>query len=50
MTPTQIKHFRVNRASGDDAMWLRDILNREGKRLGTKVELNKDNTLTLKWD
>jgi poly-gamma-glutamate synthesis protein (capsule biosynthesis protein) len=48
MTPTQIKHFRVNRASGDDAMWLRDILNREGNRLGTKVELNKDNTLTLK--
>lgn len=50
MTPTQIEHFRVNRASGDDVMWLRDILNREGKRLGTKVELNEDNTLTLRWN
>jgi poly-gamma-glutamate synthesis protein (capsule biosynthesis protein) len=50
MTPTQIKNFQVNRASGTDALWLRDILNREGKKLRTRVELNKDNTLTLQWD
>jgi poly-gamma-glutamate synthesis protein (capsule biosynthesis protein) len=49
MTPTQIKHLRVNRASLPDALWLRDILNREGKRLGTQVELNPDRTLTLQW-
>ena len=50
MTPTQIKHFKVNRASAFDAQWLRDILNREGKKFGTRVKLNKDNTLTLQWN
>jgi len=50
MTPTQIKHFRVSRASRADALWLRDTLNREGKKFGTRVELNEDRTLTLEWD
>jgi poly-gamma-glutamate capsule biosynthesis protein CapA/YwtB (metallophosphatase superfamily) len=50
MTPTQIKHFKVNRASRADALWLRDVLNREGKKFRIRVELNKDNTLTLQWD
>ncbi|MCP4263694.1 MAG: CapA family protein [Planctomycetes bacterium] len=50
MMPTQIKHFRVNRASRVDALWLRDVLNREGKKFGTRVEMNIDNTLALKWD
>jgi len=49
MTPTQIKHFKVNRASKGDALWLRDILNREGKKFGTQVKLNKDGTLILQW-
>ena len=50
MTPLQIKRFRLNRASRADALWLRDTLTREGKRFGTRVELNRDNTLTLRWD
>lgn len=49
MTPTRIKNFRVNRADREEALWLRDVLNREGKSLGTWVELNEDNTLTLRW-
>jgi poly-gamma-glutamate synthesis protein (capsule biosynthesis protein) len=49
MTPLQIKHFRENRASRKDGEWLRDALNREGKRFGTRVELAPDNTLTLRW-
>jgi poly-gamma-glutamate capsule biosynthesis protein CapA/YwtB (metallophosphatase superfamily) len=49
MTPTQIKRFRVNRASRVDALWLRDILNREGRKFGTQVELDKDFILTLQW-
>ncbi len=49
MTPTQIKRFKVNLASAADALWLRDILNREGKKFGTQVELKKNNTLILKW-
>jgi poly-gamma-glutamate capsule biosynthesis protein CapA/YwtB (metallophosphatase superfamily) len=50
MTPMQIKHFRANRASRADALWLRDILNREGKKLGTRVDMSQDHTLTLRWD
>ena len=50
MTPIQIKRFKLNPASGTDAVWLRDTLNREGKRFGTRVEMNGNNRLTLKWD
>jgi poly-gamma-glutamate capsule biosynthesis protein CapA/YwtB (metallophosphatase superfamily) len=50
MTPMQIRHFRLNRASTADALWFTEILNREGERLGTRVEMNQDNTLTLRWD
>jgi len=48
MTPIQIKHFRANRASKADTLWLRDVLNREGQKFGTQVEMNQDNTLTLR--
>jgi poly-gamma-glutamate synthesis protein (capsule biosynthesis protein) len=47
MTPTQIKHFRVNRASRTDALWLLDTLNREGKKFGTRFHSKEDNTLIL---
>lgn len=50
MIPTQIKHFRANHASRKDVLWLRDVLNRESKKFKTRVEINKNNTLTLKWD
>lgn len=50
MTPMQIKHLRLNRASETDARWLRDLLNREGERFGTGAELNEDSTLTLRWE
>jgi poly-gamma-glutamate capsule biosynthesis protein CapA/YwtB (metallophosphatase superfamily) len=49
MTPTQIKHLRVNRASQEDAMWLRDVLNREGERFGTNAESAGGNLLSLRW-
>jgi poly-gamma-glutamate synthesis protein (capsule biosynthesis protein) len=50
MTPTQIKHLKVNRASRADALWLREVLIREGIKLGTRVDMNSDSTLTLSWD
>ncbi len=50
MTPIQIKNFKTNHASKADALWLRDILNKEGKKFGTGVEMNQNNTLTLTWD
>ena len=50
MAPMQIKNFKANRASRADALWLRDVINREGKKFGTRAEINQDNTLTLKWE
>jgi poly-gamma-glutamate synthesis protein (capsule biosynthesis protein) len=50
MTPTQIKNFKVNRPSREDALWLANILNREGKKFGTRVEWDEGNRLTLLWD
>jgi poly-gamma-glutamate capsule biosynthesis protein CapA/YwtB (metallophosphatase superfamily) len=49
MTPTQIRRFKVNRASGTDARWLTDTLNREGTKFGTRVKLDKANRLVLQW-
>jgi poly-gamma-glutamate synthesis protein (capsule biosynthesis protein) len=50
MTPTHIRNFKVNLVSGADVLWLRNTLNREGEKFGTRVELNRDNTLMLHRD
>jgi poly-gamma-glutamate synthesis protein (capsule biosynthesis protein) len=50
MTATQIKQFRVQRASQADTRWLCDTLNREGKSFGTRVMMHADNRLSLHWD
>ena len=49
MTPFQIRSFRAHRASREDAGWLRDTLSREGRALGTGVELQAETSLTLRW-
>lgn len=49
MIPTQIRCLRVNKASEEDAIWLKDILNREGRRFGTQVTQIEDGTLFLEW-
>jgi poly-gamma-glutamate synthesis protein (capsule biosynthesis protein) len=50
MIPMQTKQMRLDRASRADALWLRDILTREGKRFGTRVEVTQDTMLSLEWD
>ena len=50
MTPLRIMRFRLNLASPEEARWLRDTLSREGAKLGTQVEVQADNSLTLEWD
>ncbi len=50
MTPTQIRRFKVIRASNVDTLWLKDTLNREGAAFGTQVKVSEDNRLTLQWD
>jgi poly-gamma-glutamate synthesis protein (capsule biosynthesis protein) len=47
MIPTQIKSFKVNRATRNDAIWLTHLLNREGKTFGTRIKLSEDNILAL---
>jgi poly-gamma-glutamate synthesis protein (capsule biosynthesis protein) len=49
MTPMRIKHFQLRRTSRQDALWLKDILDREASQFGTRVELSMENTLFLKW-
>ena len=49
MIPTHVRRFRVNRASEVDSKWLEDLLNREGKRFGTRVTRSAENILTLQW-
>jgi len=49
MTPFEIKRFRLQRATHQDATWLESTLHRESKELGTQVILNADNRLILQW-
>ena len=45
--PFKIRRFRLERASGTDAAWLRDTLDREGGRVGTRVALAAENVLSF---
>jgi poly-gamma-glutamate synthesis protein (capsule biosynthesis protein) len=49
MAPMRARHFRLQRASGEEARWLGARLAREGASLGTKVEVGPDGTLSLRW-
>jgi poly-gamma-glutamate synthesis protein (capsule biosynthesis protein) len=49
MTPLEIRRFRLNSASREDARWLQRTLDREGAKLGTSLELGADGKLALRW-
>ncbi len=49
MVPTHLKRLRVNRAARQDAQWLKDVLDSEGRHSGTWSELRADGTLALRW-
>jgi poly-gamma-glutamate synthesis protein (capsule biosynthesis protein) len=49
LTPMRIRRFRLNRASPEEARWLRDMLNRKGAELGTRVESTASGRLALRW-
>lgn len=49
MVPTQVRRFRVTRASEVDSQWLEALLNREGKPFHTGVSKSVDDTLSLHW-
>jgi poly-gamma-glutamate capsule biosynthesis protein CapA/YwtB (metallophosphatase superfamily) len=50
MTPFRTRRFRLERVPRPDAEWLRDTMDREGHRLGTRVEVADDGSLVLGWD
>jgi len=47
MIPTQIRKFKVNLAKRPDVKLLLDVLDRESKRFGTRIELQEDNSFRL---
>lgn len=49
MVPLRIRRFRLEHVGAPEAEWLRDMLNREGKRTGTEAVLGESNTLDLRW-
>jgi len=49
MIPIRIRSLRITRAGRTAARWLRDVLSREGRPLGTRAELGPDGRLELRW-
>lgn len=49
MQPTRMKGFGVHHASQADALWLKDMLDREGQPFGTGADMAEDGTLELRW-
>jgi poly-gamma-glutamate synthesis protein (capsule biosynthesis protein) len=50
MVPTQVRRFRLSRASVGDSRWLEDVLNREGERFNTRVQRGAVGELLLVWE
>ena len=49
MIPMRMRRFRLNRASAGEAEWMAATLDRESRRFGSRVELEPDGALGLKW-
>jgi poly-gamma-glutamate synthesis protein (capsule biosynthesis protein) len=47
IVPMQIKNFKLNYAGRNDADWIKNILNREGKAFDTEFKLLSDNSIEL---
>ena len=50
LAPMRIRNFRLNRAQDEEVRWLESMLNREGDKLGTRVEREDGERLALHWD
>jgi poly-gamma-glutamate synthesis protein (capsule biosynthesis protein) len=49
MVPFRILRFRLQRANRKETEWLQQVLEREGKDLGTDVHLASNDVLALRW-
>jgi poly-gamma-glutamate synthesis protein (capsule biosynthesis protein) len=49
MAVFQSRRLRLEHCGGEAVKWLQALLNREGEKLGTRVELTVDSKLKLRW-
>lgn len=49
VVPHQIRNFRLRKACGSDMKWVRRVLSREGRSLGTRVIPDSGGGLCLQW-
>lgn len=49
MTPTRTRHFRIHRAPPEAAAWLSTTLERECRKLGSRVAQQSDSALAFEW-
>jgi poly-gamma-glutamate capsule biosynthesis protein CapA/YwtB (metallophosphatase superfamily) len=47
LVPMQMKNFCLNSIKPSDAQWLQNTLQREGRKFGTRFQLNSDHSLQL---
>ena len=47
--PVETKNFRLHNATKSNALWLKAVLNREGKQFGTQFKWNEDRSMDLAW-
>jgi poly-gamma-glutamate capsule biosynthesis protein CapA/YwtB (metallophosphatase superfamily) len=45
----RIRRFRLERASVEEAGWLAEMLDRESRGFGVRVEKTADGRLALRW-
>jgi poly-gamma-glutamate synthesis protein (capsule biosynthesis protein) len=49
LVPLQSRRFRLTRVTSEDAKWMCDLLNNPGAPAGTRVELESDHRMTVRW-
>jgi poly-gamma-glutamate synthesis protein (capsule biosynthesis protein) len=49
LIPMAIRRFRLNRPSTEEVQWLCEMLNREGEKFGTRVQISEGGRLLLSW-
>ncbi|GAA0825773.1 CapA family protein [Streptosporangium amethystogenes subsp. fukuiense] len=49
MVPMRARRMRLRHASAEDSEWLRAVLDRVGRDLGSRVDLEPDGALALRW-
>jgi len=49
LLPTRISRFKINRASRQEALWLEEMLNRESRSFGVRIDLQPDLSLAVQW-